>query len=280
MKTYLLNAVKRLKNYSQKLDANAVLYDKSWEVFNESGDKELMIFRTNKELLISRNGIVQKGTWELLDIANMIIDVGEKTYLFNTAYVEDEFLALKLDGTNEYMIMIETDMKNRFSLDSVKSIEGYLDTRYKSIEQKRIDKEEAEKKKLEEIKKRQLEVERLEKIEREKQVELEIFRIEDIKANAKKRYKNAYVARIVVFSLLIIPILYLIVYLTSIAFKFNLLVFNTIELEPILFLVSLTALFPLLPLTSYITDRYTQAKINYKEYLEIIEKEKINQENS
>ena len=50
MKTYLLNAVQRLKNYSQKLDANAVLYDKSWEVFNETGDKELMIFRANKVL--------------------------------------------------------------------------------------------------------------------------------------------------------------------------------------------------------------------------------------
>lgn len=108
-----------------------------------------MIFRANNELLISRNGIIQKGNWELLDISNLIIDVGENSYLLNAAYIEDQFLALKLDGTEQYMVMIETDMKNRFSLNTVKSIEGYLDDRYKKIEQERIRKEKAEQKRIE-----------------------------------------------------------------------------------------------------------------------------------
>ena len=99
MKTFLLTSVKRLKNYSKIIDAEAILYDKSWAVFNETGDRELMIFRPNKELLISRKCIIQKGKWELLDIANIIIDMGDRTYLFNASYVEDDLLALQLDGT-------------------------------------------------------------------------------------------------------------------------------------------------------------------------------------
>ncbi len=180
MKTYLLNAVKRLKNYSQKLDAEAILFEKSWEVFNESGNKELMIFRINNELLISRNGIVQRGKWELLDIANLIIDAGEKTYLFNAAYIEDKFLALKLDGTNEFMVMIEADMKNRFALDSVKSIESYLDDRYKRIEEKK----EAEKKvqKRLEAKIANLEAKRIQQEEKRVRIqEEEIVRIQEEK---------------------------------------------------------------------------------------------------
>ena len=210
MKTFLLSAVKRLKSYSQKLDAKSILYDKSWEVFNENGDKELMIFRTNQELLISRNGIIQKGKWELLDIANIIIDVGEKSYLFNASYIEDNFLALKLDGTEEYMVMIEADMMNRFSLNSVKSIESYLDNRYKKIEddkareQKRIeaiqqskrDKEEAlrleaererEQEKEKEIK-RQIEENRPERI-KEREIEKE-KELEQEKKNLKRWRRN------------------------------------------------------------------------------------------
>lgn len=190
MKTYLLNAVQRLKNYSQKLDAQAILYDKSWEVFNESGDKELMIFRANNELLISRNGIIQKGKWELLDISNLIIDVGENSYLLNAAYIEDQFLALKLDGTEQYMVMIEADMKNRFSLNTVKSIEGYLDDRYKKIEQERIRKEKAEQKRIESelrvkelIKKREEEGER--RAERLKK------RVEEIKKRVEEEKNRA-----------------------------------------------------------------------------------------
>lgn len=90
MKTFLLTSVKRLKNYSKTLDVEVILYNKSWMVFNETGDKELMIFRPNKELLISRKGIIQKGKWDLLDIANIIIDIGDRSYLFNASYVEDE----------------------------------------------------------------------------------------------------------------------------------------------------------------------------------------------
>lgn len=186
MKTFLLSAVKRLKSYSQKLDAKSILYDKSWEVFNENGDKELMIFRTNQELLISRNGIIQKGKWELLDIANIIIDVGEKSYLFNASYIEDNFLALKLDGTEEYMVMIEADMMNRFSLNSVKSIEGYLDERYRKIEeakrleQKKIEAEILEKKRLE------ANIQKQKRLESERQAEKEKAEKERIKLQAKR----------------------------------------------------------------------------------------------
>lgn len=139
MKTFLLTSVKRLKNYSKTLDAEAILYNKSWTVFNETGDKELMIFRPNKELLISRKGIIQKGKWDLLDIANIIIDMGDRTYLFNASYVEDGLLALQLDGTEEYMVMIDPEMKERLLLNSVQSIEGYLNSRYNKFENEPIE---------------------------------------------------------------------------------------------------------------------------------------------
>lgn len=58
MKTHLLSCLNDIRQYSQKLDAKAVLYNKSWEVFNDMGEKETLIFRPINELLIVRNGVV------------------------------------------------------------------------------------------------------------------------------------------------------------------------------------------------------------------------------
>lgn len=206
MKTFLLSKVKRLKKYSQELDAKAVLYDKSWEVFNETGDKELMIFRPNQELLISRNGIIQKGKWELLDIANIIIEVGEVSYLLNASYIEDEFLALKLDGTERYMVMIEADMKNRFSLNSIQSIEGYLDNRYKRIEaekeaknqeKKRIEKRrEEEKERKKELKRKSLILEQKERERQERQKREQEERKEKERIAQEKKEKRIAEAKV------------------------------------------------------------------------------------
>ena len=45
MKTYILNGLDRLKQYSKQLDAKAVLFDKNWEVFNEKVIPTLLFFR-------------------------------------------------------------------------------------------------------------------------------------------------------------------------------------------------------------------------------------------
>lgn len=81
MKTYILNELDRLKQYNKQLDAKAVLYNKNWEVFNEEGDKELLVFRPNNELLIVRKGIVQKSKWELLSVSSILIETTD-TSLF------------------------------------------------------------------------------------------------------------------------------------------------------------------------------------------------------
>ena len=128
MKTYILNGLDRLKQYSKQLDAKAVLYNKNWEIFNEKGEKEVLIFRSNNELLIVQNGIVQKSKWELLSANSILIENSNCNYLLKTAFANDNFLALQLDGTNEYMLLIEEEAKRRLILDTIANIENYLNT--------------------------------------------------------------------------------------------------------------------------------------------------------
>ena len=126
MKTYILSGLDRLKKYSQKLDAEAILYDKKWEVFNDTGDKEVLIFRPNKDLLISRNGRVTKGQWEILSPNTLLIEVDSKAYLLNSAFVDNTFLALQMDGTNEVMVMVEEEFRQKLQLDNIEKVNKYL----------------------------------------------------------------------------------------------------------------------------------------------------------
>lgn len=130
MKTYILSCLDRIQQYSKHLDAKAILYNKSWEVFNDSGDKEQLIFKPNNELLIARKGIVQKTKWELLSINSILIETDSITYLFNAAFVDNNFLALQLDGTDKCMMMIDSETKKNLLLDTISRIDAYLNNTY------------------------------------------------------------------------------------------------------------------------------------------------------
>lgn len=169
MKYFLLNSIKRIKQFSQQLDAESVLSNKSWYVFSDTGEKIVFMFRSNAELLIVVNGKVNKGKWELLPNKTLLIDMGSESYLYNSAFVENQLLALNLDGANDCLIMIEEGLKNELALNSVDKIDNYLENKY--IIQPELElrkKEEEEKKrKLEEPRRLQLEAEEARKKELE-----------------------------------------------------------------------------------------------------------------
>ena len=57
MKAYLLDIPNKYHRFSKNLDVKAILCNKSWLVFNDSGDKELYIFQENGSLITSVNGM-------------------------------------------------------------------------------------------------------------------------------------------------------------------------------------------------------------------------------
>lgn len=130
MKTYILSTLDSIRQYSKTLDAKAILYNKNWEVFNDSGEKEVLIFRPKNELLIVRQGIVQRSKWELLPMGALLIETDTTTCLFNAAFVDNNFLAMQLDGTDECMLMVESNCMKQMILDSISKIENYLKDTY------------------------------------------------------------------------------------------------------------------------------------------------------
>jgi hypothetical protein len=112
MQTFISDIIPKIQRYSQKLDDLTVLTNQHWVVIDEiNKNKNVYIFRKNNELLISSNGEVEKGHWEYLGNNSLLIDKKDKSYLFKHGFFDENILALKIDGRNEYAFLIN---ENRY----------------------------------------------------------------------------------------------------------------------------------------------------------------------
>ena len=130
MKTYLADIIPRIQRFSQKLDNLTLLTNQQWVVLDElNSSKNIYIFRSNNELLISHNGKVQKGRWEYLGNNSILIDQKDESYLFKHGFFDENVLALKVDSKNEYALLVN-ETKYEGELNSVERVLDFLSSKY------------------------------------------------------------------------------------------------------------------------------------------------------
>lgn len=130
MQTFISDLIPKVQRYSQKLDDLTLLTNQHWVVIDETDNsKNVYIFRKNNELLISSNGEVEKGKWEYLGNNSLLIDRKNKSYLFKHGFFDENILALKIDGKNEYAFLIN---ENKFQgeLNTLDKINEFLAKKY------------------------------------------------------------------------------------------------------------------------------------------------------
>ena len=130
MKTFVADIIPKIQRYSQKLDNLTMLTNQHWVVFDDINlEKTVYIFRSNNQLLISKNGKVEKGKWENIGNNSILIDLKKESFLFKHGFFDQNILALKLDGKNEYAFLIN---ENRFlgELNSLENIIEFLQRTY------------------------------------------------------------------------------------------------------------------------------------------------------
>ena len=129
MRTYILDIIPKIRRFSRKLDDLTFLTNQHWVVIDDVDNvKQVYIFRQNNELLISKNGKVDKAKWEYLGDNALLIDLKEESYLFKHDLF-DEILALKIDGKEEYALLVN-ETKYGHELNSSKSVIEFLNKKY------------------------------------------------------------------------------------------------------------------------------------------------------
>ncbi|GGZ56417.1 hypothetical protein [Mesonia mobilis] len=105
-------AIEELKNFSESLKKKSLLLNKPWALIDSDEEIQKLIFKKNKELIISKNGDVIIGSWEYLPEANsLLIKRQGKTILVNEGFINEGVLILKKDGTsNDYFILANQNL--------------------------------------------------------------------------------------------------------------------------------------------------------------------------
>lgn len=110
MEIYLKSIVKQLRNYSTTLDKTSILIDKPWALIDDEFEMQKLIFKKNKELILSKNGQVQIGKWDYFPEAkSLLIDRNTDKILCNEAFIDKGVMILRLDGTDSRFFILANE---------------------------------------------------------------------------------------------------------------------------------------------------------------------------
>lgn len=139
MKSYLKIIVNQLRNYNLALDIKSILIDKPWALIDEDSEIQKLIFKSNKELILSKNGQVQIGSWEYFPEAkSLMINRNVDKILCNEAFIDKGVMILKLDGTdNNFFILANENLVP--DLDAIKYLKELRYQKLKIAEKKLVD---------------------------------------------------------------------------------------------------------------------------------------------
>jgi len=131
MRTFISNIIPKLQKFSKKLDNTSALTTTKWVSLNEEGDKKVVyIFSDNENTLrISENGRIKKGKWFYLGDNYIELEVDNEPMLFKHAFLDEQLLALKLDGTEEYALLIKEPSYDSY-LNTVQKLNSFLEDTY------------------------------------------------------------------------------------------------------------------------------------------------------
>lgn len=130
MKTYFSDIIPKIQRYSQRLDNLTLLINRRWVVIDDiNKTKVIYFFRQNNELIISQNVRVEKAKWEYLDHSSLLIEKKDENYLFKQGFFDENILVLKVDGTDEYAILVNETKQNQ-DLNSLSAVNEFLSRNY------------------------------------------------------------------------------------------------------------------------------------------------------
>lgn len=124
MKAFIFDLIYKLKRASDTLDARAVLCNKTWRAFSDSGEKEVYIFMEDGTLIISINGNVTMGKWMYLPANHSLVVSGNNMNLLVHPVMCNNILTLVQDGTNNCFFLLDA---TKAELDIIKTLQNVQD---------------------------------------------------------------------------------------------------------------------------------------------------------
>lgn len=136
MNELLKYPINSLSNLTKSLKKISLLLDKPWALVDENGQIQKLIFKKNKELILSQNGSVNIGSWDYYPEArSLLIDRLTDKLLLNEVFIDENVIIMKKDGTNTNFFALA----NENTLPDYNIVKYLNGLKYDGIQIKRID---------------------------------------------------------------------------------------------------------------------------------------------
>ncbi|SCZ02376.1 hypothetical protein SAMN02927903_03405 [Flavobacterium caeni] len=118
--------VTKAKKFAEKKISQSYLTSCNW--IRQNSNNETYTFRSNGELLVSKNGIVERKKYELIiDNNSIIISNNSISEMYNIVLVKDDFLHLHRISTNEILVfMNQTKIKDEVKYQAEKNYNQFI----------------------------------------------------------------------------------------------------------------------------------------------------------
>lgn len=169
MKLYLFDTIERFNRLSRSLDAKTYLCNKTWNVFNDGGEKESYKFKEDGSMIIVLSGRISRGNWEYDPNDNTIeIYSANEAYMVHPSLLQD-ILVLNIDGTRDCAFLVDENDSEKYPFSTYSGLIEY----FENEERKRIEEEKEAERLLEQQKKEIEEQERQAILQRNLELERE-----------------------------------------------------------------------------------------------------------
>ncbi|WP_435254916.1 hypothetical protein [Tenacibaculum sp. A30] len=107
MKDYITNWVYEIQHLSLKLNKLSKIYNQPWITIDDTNDFVKLIFQRNQKLIISKDGKVTDGYWELVSYSNSILlEINKEKRLYNNLFIDKGIMIFKLDGSSTNLFVL------------------------------------------------------------------------------------------------------------------------------------------------------------------------------
>jgi hypothetical protein len=101
MDEYLKNLYSRLRRHSAELNQIEIFVDRSWLYIDDNKNRHEYNFLRDMRLIMSLNGTVAIGTWELLPSGKLLINRVHDNILLENLFIDNALLVLQKSGTTD-----------------------------------------------------------------------------------------------------------------------------------------------------------------------------------
>jgi hypothetical protein len=101
MEEYFKNLINRLRRYSTDLDKIELFVDRSWLYQDDKNNNHEYIFLRDQRLILTLNGAVTEGKWELLPNGKLLINRVHDRILLENLFIDNALMVLKKSGSGD-----------------------------------------------------------------------------------------------------------------------------------------------------------------------------------